>query len=119
MTACVLYSDEDMEAITVIDVPAWAIGRLKDGQPIRFPVPEPLVGYDPGPPRLAPMRTVCVWSECFYRNGRPHVMLFTRDDVNALKLDSSYLPGQRAGANERYRRAFLDGFAAALLGLRA
>lgn len=51
------------------------------------------------------------------RRDQMHLILFTRDDLNALKMDAADLPGQRSGAQERYRRAFADGFGAALMRL--
>lgn len=118
MPACVLYSDEDMEPITVLDVPMWAIGRMRTGDRIRFVVPEPLAMYlptDDEAVEFRPLKTVTIWAERFMRRGREHVMLFTWDDVDALKLDPTELPGQRAMAQDRYRRAFEAGFGAALL----
>jgi len=120
MPACVLYSDEDMEAITVIDVPMWAMGRMRAGERISFAVPEPLslsLPADDEAVEFRPMEIVTIWSERFIRRGQEHVMLVTRDDMSALKLAPTELPGQRATAQERYRRAFADGFGTALLRL--
>lgn len=119
MPACVLYSDEDMEAITVLDVPAWATARLKTGDRISFIVPEPFIGLCSDEEMAHPpdMKIVTIWAERFMRRDQMHLILFTRDDLNALKMDAADLPGQRSGAQERYRRAFADGFGAALMRL--
>ncbi len=117
MATCVLYRDEDMEAITVLDVPGWALSRLKTGDRIAFAVPEPFAGFlsDEEAAHYVPLKRVSIWAERFYRRDQLHLMLFTRDDVSALKLESTELPGQLAVAQDRYRRAFSDGFGAALL----
>lgn len=119
MPTCVLYSDEDMEAITVIEVPMWAMSRMRTGDRIRFVVPEPALfaSIDEWMAKLKPLEIVSVWAERFVRRGQEHVVLFTRDELNALKLDSTELSGQRAMAQERYRRAFAEGFGAALLSM--
>lgn len=118
MPTCVLYSDEDLEPITAIDVPSWAYARLQHGERIEMCVAEEppfFVSKEMASSRPPPIRRVLIWTERFTRKGRDHLFLFTRDDLHALRLEPEYLPGQRCLAQEAYRRAFADGFSAALL----
>jgi hypothetical protein len=46
------------------------------------------------------------------------LMLMTYDDVNALLLESSFLPGQSARVEEEKKKAFAQGFIKALYEMR-
>lgn len=111
MPNCVLYSDDDMEPITVLNVPSWAFSRLNGGERIRFAVQQEVhLGLDDDPATFVSMPIVTVWAERFCRRGQASLMFFTRDDVHALLLKADFLPGQRNELREREREAFGRGF---------
>lgn len=102
----VVYT-EDMEPITVVDIPQWAWDRLARGERINLTVREPISLYWNKPldsiPELPKM--VSIWGEVFIRRGNRTLFVFTRDDENALALKSEFLPGQRSTLQERERQA--------------
>jgi hypothetical protein len=113
----VLYAD-DMEPITVVDLSPLAHKFLDEHGTVRLPatVPPAWVSLEES---LAfshegMFKTVTITSERFLRNGRAHLMLFTRDEESAMLLKCAFLPGQRAGLQERERLAFAQGFLTAL-----
>ena len=116
----VLYAD-DMEPITVIDLPEFAERYLAERGMVRLAVQMPMMlsflmaqqapGIEDG------LRTVTIFSERLMRHGREHMMLFTRDEESALLLKCAFLPGQQAGLQERERAAFARGFIDALVKL--
>jgi hypothetical protein len=114
----VLFDDDTMEPLTVLNIPMWAHDRLREGERIHVPVPERsfALGFDRSAPvpECVPIRTVTVWFERFIRNGEKHWMLMTRDSENALKLKAVFLPGQNAEVQRRERDAFAEGLLAAL-----
>lgn len=117
MTATVLYTTA-LEPITVIDVPQWALDRMKHGEQIVFPVWEDITSFRLEPiDCFLPLRTVTVWAERFRCKGASTVMLFTDDDECALALRSDLLPGQRKAYQDQYKRGFVDGLLAALGGV--
>lgn len=115
----VLYAD-DLEPITVLELPAFVRDHLERHGVVRLPVMEPVsyVGA-PGLPRNDSMRVVEVWAERFARKGQSHLMLFTRNDENALLLRAAFLPGQRREMNDQRAQAFAKGFMDALMRLGA
>ena len=116
----VLYDDESMEAITVIDVPHWALKRLHSGMPIRFPVIEPLrrpILAEAMFPEIGEHKLVTIWFEQFCRKGINHWFCFTRDSENALRLRPLFLAGQQEEVQRLEQQAFLDGMIAALMKL--
>ena len=114
----VLYA-EDMEAITVLDMPDVVASYLERYGRARIPVLKPFSMSTPQyTDRTIPMpRAVEITAECFLRNGVKHMMLFTRDDEAALLLRSELLPGQRRDAQEDARRHFARGFLGGLLAM--
>lgn len=115
----VLYTD-DMEPITVIDLPAMAERYLSERWMARLDVMLPLnlsVLSAAQPPVRNDLKTVTIYSERFIRHGREHTMLFTSDEESALLLKCAFLPGQQAGLQERERAAFARGFMDALVKL--
>jgi hypothetical protein len=112
----VLFSDEDMEPITVLDIPAWAMQRLHDGEIIRFQVPVPITDMYvlDDCSVYKPLEVVQVWAERFTRHGQKHCMLFTRNETKAMALRSDILPGQRKEWQEQWRRGFSEGLLTAL-----
>lgn len=112
----VLYAD-DMEPITVIDLPALAEGYLSERGRARLAVMLPpmlSVLAAQQPPAQDGIKTVEIFAERFIRHGREHMMLFTRDEESALLLKCAFLPGQNAGLQEREREAVARGFLKAL-----
>lgn len=112
----VLYAD-DMEPITVIELSALAEGYLNERGIVRLAVMLPpmlsVLEAQQAPAR-GDCKTVTIFAERFVRHGRDHMMLFTRDEESALLLKCAFLPGRRAGLQEREREAFARGFLAAL-----
>jgi len=112
----VLYAD-DMEPITVIDLPPMATRYLNERGMVRLAVQLPpmlSVLAAQQAPMLDDCKTVTIFAERLVRHSREHMMLFTRDDESALLLKSAFLPGQQAEFQERERTAFARGFLEAL-----
>lgn len=115
----VLYTD-DMEPITVVEIGPWATTLIERHGHVQFDIPEPLnlkafTRQEPYPLELR-LRMVTVYGEQFVRKGVRQMMLFTRDEENALLLQSAFLPRQQRAVNEGKAGAFARGF---LQGLRA
>jgi hypothetical protein len=108
---------EDMEPITVLDLPPVAETHLERYGRVLVPVLQP-IGLTPPTegPTKKDHRVVEIYSEKFQRNGVRHMMLFTRDEEAAMLLRSALLPGQRRDAQDAARAQFARGF---LAGLRA
>ena len=105
----VLYTD-DMEAITVIDLPSWFLDGLHAGRMMRVPVPTPpMVSLDVNTKINASFKMVDIWAERFIRKGKQTWFLFTNNDEAALLLRSDILPGQRKTFQDEYRRGFFTG----------
>jgi hypothetical protein len=115
----VLYAD-DMEPITVIDLPAFAEEFLSERGVVRIAV-QPPISFTPQECQSMPphMPIVTIISERFIRRGQKHMMLFTNDEESALLLKCAFLPGQQAGLQERDRKAFARGFLDALYRMGA
>lgn len=112
----VLYAD-DMEPITVIDLPTMAERYLNEHGMVRLAVQLPpmlSVLAAKQAPSFGDCKTVTIFGERLIRHGREHMMLFTRDEESALLLKCAFLPGQQAGLQEREREAFARGFLKAL-----
>lgn len=112
----VLYAD-DMEPITVIDLPALAEVYLNErGMVLLAVMLPPMLSVIAAqhPPGRDSIKTVEIFAERIVRHGREHMMLFTRDEESALLLKCAFLPGQQAGLQERERDAFARGFLDAL-----
>ncbi len=108
---------EDMEPITVLDLPPVAADHLERYGRVRVPVLQPLRLTPPTEgPKTEDCRAVEIYAEKLRRNGVPHMMLFTRDEEAAMLLRSALLPGQRRDAQDAAREQFAMGFIA---GLRA
>ena len=111
----VLYTD-DMEPITVLEVPAFARDLLLKHGYVTLQVmpPMPLLRAGATPSDDFKIYTVTIRAEVFVRNGTKHFMLFTRDDVNTMLLRAAFLPGQRGALRNREAEAFAEGFLEAL-----
>lgn len=111
----VLYTD-DLEPITVLELPALAREILEEQGRVTLHVPEPPAWLPEGGPVSAyvPPRTVRIRAELLRRGARRHLMLFTEDDEAALLLRAAFLPGQRRELQSRERDAFAAGVLRAL-----
>jgi hypothetical protein len=113
----VIYSDFDMEPITVVEVPEFLMERIRKHDRVRLAVYtdlEPdLMDYtlDQYTTR---MLTVDLWGEPIKRNGQKHYLIFAANDELALLLKNSYLPGQVGDVARREKSAYLMGFLKAL-----
>ena len=115
----VLYAD-DMEPITVIDLPAMAEEYLNKHNHVQLPVQLPpmlSVRAARQAPAFADFKIVTIFAERIVRHGREHMMLFTQDEESALLMKCAFLPGQQAGMQERERTAFARGFLDALAAI--
>jgi hypothetical protein len=120
MTMRVVLYAEDMEPITVIDLPPTAWKYLIDRSVVRIAVmipPKLQVVTDSRPQMLEDIKTVSIYAERFIRKGCEHTMLFTHDEESALLLKCAFLPGQNAELQARERTAFERGFVDALVKL--
>jgi hypothetical protein len=108
----VLYT-EDLEPITVVDLPMWIWERLKIGHKMNLPVIEPLQFTPPKdnyPPEFLRPKIVTIWAEKFVYRDKTSLFVFTRDDENALQLKADFLPGQRGEVQRREQMARIQGF---------
>jgi hypothetical protein len=116
----VLYAD-DMEPITVIDLPQPLADHLvRTGYvnlEIRLPLPLTRCVSIEDVMSLQKRMRVRIRSEILHRHGHKHHMLFTDDEEAALLLRSTLLPGQRRGVDEKLRQEFVRGFMSALNAL--
>lgn len=108
----VLYTQQ-LEPITVVDIPMWAWERLWKGDAIQLAAQ---VQYRPwqGDDVTAVLPVVAITGERIERNGHRALMLFTSDEQHALMLRADFLPGQRGELKNRERGAFARGFLDAL-----
>jgi hypothetical protein len=101
----VIYDDESLEPITVLDLPftnSWMDERIRQhGYRCRLAVPEPLTFRQKPDADLqtAKMRVVEIEFEPFVRNSRRHSkqrawFCFTRAAELAMLLNPAWLPGQ-------------------------
>jgi hypothetical protein len=113
---CVIYDPEDMEPLTIFDVPGEYLRALERGQfpnPIRFPIREPMewrpwVGAEE--PTMPEMKVASVLFEKLHRNG---VVVWTGMAMNpevCLLLKSDFLPGQQKEVLAERRKGFAEGF---------
>ena len=112
----VLYAD-DMEPITVIELPELAVRYLNERGMVRLAVSMPpllSVLAAKQEPSIDDFRTVTISAERLICHKREHIMLFTSDEESALLLKCTFLPGQQASLQEHERAAFARGFLAAL-----
>lgn len=99
----VLYT-RDMEPITVFDLPMWALEFAQRMGRVRIDVADPVDMKQPMPgQRVDSLRFHIVTLE-FHRlllsRDRESWIVTVDDDVLALKLRPSWLPGQRAKINQ-------------------
>lgn len=113
----VLYTLQ-MEPITVVDIPMWLWQRLEDGDTIAVPTKiRPPLGANINEGRMSQsyrFDIVHIFAEPIVRKRHRSLMLFTRNEEHALRLQADFLPGQRAELQSRERDAFGRGFVEAL-----
>lgn len=115
----VLYSARDLEPITVIELPDWAVEMLRRHDRIALNVAEPLTAgalFDPSTLRF---RVVKIWAEQLRMGHNKTLMVFTNDDETALLLEAAFLPGQQRDVRARVDDARARGFWHALHALAA
>lgn len=120
----VIYDAEDMEPITVIDVPRQFMEEIESGKRgpvLTFAVMPRLTSgdiFDPAePPSLQETRR-CYFTIRFEPiwKGRKRLMWLatTMDGETALLARSIFLPGQQAAVEQERRVAFMRGLMAAM-----
>lgn len=96
----VVYSDEDLEPITVLQLPLTERDIERHERIWRVLVPEKISFSRKPPTEAEPTRIVELWFERFVRErgGRRQVswMCFTKADELVMLLDPDWLPGQRS-----------------------
>lgn len=122
----VLYSDEHLEPITVVNVSIDLLRRAQNGEYIRLPVPLELnfrAVDDVSMIEPLEFHTVTFWAEPFQRSPRGRSgrqrdwLYFVRDEELAMKLRPDYLSGQRRDVYQRERAAFVAGLFASIGGM--
>jgi hypothetical protein len=116
----VIFSS-DMEPIVSIDMRQWYWDLLYERGNIVFSVSPPLSASFIT--NIDPIDTVSVLyvrvnAIPFDIRGSIGLMLMTDDDINALLLKSSWLPGQVKDLNEERKKAFAQGFLRAMFDMR-
>ena len=110
----VLYTTQ-LEPITVVDIPMFLWDMLAKGETVQLEVFEPVSFVDPASvPLEGKRRLVRVFGEKLRRGRHETLMLFTRDEENALALPADFLVGQRHELQRRQRAAFVSGVVQAL-----
>ena len=113
MKRVVLYA-ADFEPITVINLQDWAWQYLHRHSRVNIEVMmEPQ--YAPQTVALEyEVHTVHIIAKKLVSGDFEALMLFTRDEVSALKLKSAFLPGQQSAVNQLKSNAFAHGFMSAM-----
>lgn len=120
----VVYDAEDMEPITVIQLPGHMreyLNEILDGRrgpEITFLLQQPLSAADfvtKEPPALTMMPYVRLKFEPIWKGkGLLMWLCTTRDGETALLLKSVFLPGQQRELNQQREDAFMAGLFAAM-----
>lgn len=97
----VLYT-HNLEPITILDLPLWAISKGRQRGVFILPVLDsPMTRCDPTAKPLNHPRIVYIeFTTLIWRNGSVHDILITADEESALLLKASWLPGQQRMVNE-------------------
>lgn len=111
----VLYSDDDFEPITVIDVPNWLMQKIRVGEHVRIEIIEPpnYVAFNSMVPEMISIRSVYIFGEPVIRKNVTSWFLFTKDEELAMLLKNTYLPGQVGDIAKRRKEAFVEGLVTA------
>lgn len=114
MKRVVLYAT-DFEPITVINLQDWAWQYLYRYGCVNLEVfDEPATSIRAEAPTNYQFSRVHIIAEKLVRGYQETLMLFTSDEVSALKLKAAFLPGQRSAVNDMKANAFAHGFMAAM-----
>lgn len=113
MKRVVLYAT-DFEPITVINLQDWAWQYLHRYGSVNIEVSHE--------PQCTPFNGIhdftvsCIHikAEKLIRGNYETLMLFTHDEVSALKLKAAFLPGQRSAIDDMKANAFAHGFMSAM-----
>jgi len=100
----VLYT-EDLEPITILDLPLWLLEQMEKQGAVRVAVVRPFqVTDDAMPDVFERLPTVTIYCEKFrWRDGKIKTILITPDEELALMLKPDWLPGQR-GTIQGYQK---------------
>ncbi len=98
----VIYDDETMEPITVVDVRGLTERHIDDlgGRPLFLPIKHQTNFMDATPRSMKRPYIVTIWFEKFVRNDMVTHMCFTNQAELAMLLGPSFLPGQQRRINE-------------------
>lgn len=114
MKRVVLYAT-DFEPITVINLQDWAWQYLHRYCSVNLEVfDEPATSIRAEAPTNYQASIVHIIAEKFIRGNQETLMLFTHDEVSALKLKAAFLPGQQSAVNQLKSNAFAHGFMSAM-----
>lgn len=108
----VIYT-HDFEPITAITLERWMVEYLECHGRVVLQVIDPVpVGPPTAPPAFNErevFRVVMLEMEWLTMRGQRYMLLFTRDEADAMLLRSVLLPGQQRAAHEASQRAFAKG----------
>jgi hypothetical protein len=98
----VLYT-RDFEAITIIDVPMWAIDRMRTRDSIRIPIQSAPLNYSVD--HSIPVELQFMYAEIYMErmkwiDGSMKSIFITDSDELALLLKPAWLPGQQGEINK-------------------
>jgi hypothetical protein len=105
----VLYTT-DLEPITILDIPLWAMERMREGDRYRLATNTPIVVNHPTDIKTASAldhlayKIVSIWAEPICRGNNRGLLLFTDNEVDALALSASWLPGQQRMVNDHKKQ---------------
>jgi hypothetical protein len=103
----VLYTN-DLEPITILDLPVWLLEQLEKQGAARIAVVPPSFLSPPERPHeydQGMFKTVTIYCEKLrWKDGTTKPILITRDEELALSLRPDWLPGQRASI-QGYKKA--------------
>ncbi len=98
----VIYTN-DMEPITVVDLPKWLLDKAEQEGRVRVAVQAPLGLKSSTEPinlkEYPDLKTVVLHCERMEWRGQVKTVLVTDDEVLALQLSPKWLPGQQATYN--------------------
>lgn len=114
----VLYT-HDLEPITVINLTGWMQEYVQTRSWFSVQVIPPIDyrKYSHDTEESVELRKVDIEVVPLYMSGgRKSFMLLTRDEEDAMLLESAFLPGQRKAVLDERSMAYSEGFMRALMG---
>lgn len=113
----IVLCDEELEPLTILELPHWRRLNLPHGSPITIAIEPPTwPEFSTCSTEFSELRveTVTIRFEKFWRRSGGHEarswIAFTHDTTSALKLRAAFLPGQQATLQQREREVFARGF---------